>query len=147
MTYRVFDDYLQLREFIQAGKAKITIKSKKTGQHFTYQIQSSRDGRWFVRTLTSGEDPWLYLGVIWSNRRFGTTKASPHNARELPAYKAFDWLWTHELCYKFRIHDSLEVYHEGECGMCGGPLTNPESIERGYGPECWKKRIRMGYKE
>lgn len=84
MTYRVFDDYRELREFIQAGKAKITIKSKKTGQHFTYQIQASRDGRWFVRTLTSGEDPWLYLGTIWSNRRFGFTKASPHNVREHP---------------------------------------------------------------
>lgn len=145
MTYRVFDDYLQLRQFIQAGKAKITIKSKKTGKHFTYQIQESRDGRWFVRTLTSGEDPWLYLGTIWSNRRFGFTKASPHNAQQLEAYKAFDWLWSHELCYKFRIHDSLEVYHEGECGMCGGPLTNPDSIERGYGPDCWKKRIKIGY--
>ena len=25
------------------------------------------------------------------------------------------------------------------CNRCGKELTNPKSIERGYGPVCWKK--------
>jgi hypothetical protein len=25
------------------------------------------------------------------------------------------------------------------CRKCGQPLTTPESLERGYGPECWKQ--------
>ena len=25
------------------------------------------------------------------------------------------------------------------CWRCGRPLTNPKSIERGYGPVCWQK--------
>lgn len=25
------------------------------------------------------------------------------------------------------------------CAMCGRKLTDPESVQRGFGPECWKK--------
>lgn len=25
------------------------------------------------------------------------------------------------------------------CGKCKRPLTDPRSIKRGYGPECWRK--------
>jgi hypothetical protein len=25
------------------------------------------------------------------------------------------------------------------CGKCNRPLKDPKSIERGYGPDCWKK--------
>jgi hypothetical protein len=32
-----------------------------------------------------------------------------------------------------------EVMHEGRCACCGRPLTVPESIERGIGPDCWEK--------
>ncbi len=25
------------------------------------------------------------------------------------------------------------------CAFCGGIITDPKSIQRGYGPSCWKK--------
>ncbi|NLE27070.1 MAG: hypothetical protein GX625_17355 [Clostridiaceae bacterium] len=25
------------------------------------------------------------------------------------------------------------------CGKCNRPLKDPKSIERGYGPDCWRK--------
>ena len=31
------------------------------------------------------------------------------------------------------------IRHEGRCGRCGRPLTVPESIDRGIGPECWER--------
>ena len=30
------------------------------------------------------------------------------------------------------------VFHH-HCLFCGGILTSPKSIKRGYGPSCWKK--------
>lgn len=30
----------------------------------------------------------------------------------------------------------------GRCGDCGKALTDPESIERGIGPDCAAKRVR-----
>jgi len=34
----------------------------------------------------------------------------------------------------------VEFYHMGRCAACGLSLTNPESIETGYGPIC-RERI------
>lgn len=31
------------------------------------------------------------------------------------------------------------LHHEGRCGKCGRPLTTPESVKRGIGPECFKR--------
>jgi hypothetical protein len=30
-----------------------------------------------------------------------------------------------------------------QCAMCQGPLTNPESIQRGIGADCWTRFCRM----
>lgn len=39
----------------------------------------------------------------------------------------------------------------GKCQKCGKKLTDPESMNRGYGPECWSQLtgipIRVGTKE
>jgi hypothetical protein len=33
----------------------------------------------------------------------------------------------------------LEFWHEGRCARCARPLTDPASIEAGFGPECITK--------
>lgn len=33
------------------------------------------------------------------------------------------------------------------CGKCNRPLKDPRSIERGYGPDCWKKVKATAIKE
>lgn len=39
----------------------------------------------------------------------------------------------------------IHVYHNGRCAYCGRELTDLESIERGFGPYCWKKiKIHCG---
>jgi hypothetical protein len=30
------------------------------------------------------------------------------------------------------------LYHVGRCAHCGRMLTDSKSIERGFGPDCWK---------
>ena len=34
--------------------------------------------------------------------------------------------------------DTIRIYHVGRCGHCGRTLTDPDSIARGFGPDCWK---------
>ena len=32
----------------------------------------------------------------------------------------------------------LHLYHTGRCAHCGRLLTDEKSIDRGFGPDCWK---------
>jgi hypothetical protein len=50
----------------------------------------------------------------------------------------------------YRQHGRFEQAHfyetilleQGRCKRCGARLTDPESIERGIGPDCAKKETR-----
>lgn len=37
------------------------------------------------------------------------------------------------------LPDNIKVYHSGRCGYCGRVLTDPKAMDRGFGPDCWKK--------
>lgn len=118
------------RQFILAGKAFVTFKSIKTGQHFTYRItKKKQENLWFVNVMYKYDTGLKYLGVILPNGTFKYTKAS-QNRKESPSWIAFNWAWNH------LNSDTLEIWHEGKCGRCGRLLTEPDSIASGFGPIC-----------
>jgi hypothetical protein len=120
--------------FITAGNAKITIKSLKTGKHYTYKVRRSDSGMpLFVSRLTIRGD-YLYQGSIFEEGFRSTKKTSPY-ARLSEGFLAFKWLWDN-LSRTREIPRGVEVYHAGKCGACGKELTNPLSISLGYGPDC-----------
>ena len=51
-----------------------------------------------------------------------------------PAFKALDWALRH--LAQDDMPEQLEFWHEGRCARCGRALTDPASIEAGFGPEC-----------
>ena len=53
-------------------------------------------------------------------------------ARIWAATKAF--AWAHG---SFDLDESAEVFMELSCSFCGKPLTDPVSVERGIGPDCF----------
>jgi len=65
--------------FMLGGKAYFTLRSTRTGTRFTYRIQASDRGGWFV-SLLDGPDNWSnyrYMGFIGqSDRRFRVTAKS-----------------------------------------------------------------------
>jgi hypothetical protein len=133
---RILDKAAQAA-FIQAGRAVFTLGSVASGARFTYRVSKSTptpqypDVCFFVKFLTGGEgrDRWAYIGRI--NHRGEFTPSRHDNAHEhAKAILAFSWAWRH------LGHPSMEFWHEGQCGKCGLPLTVPESIERGLGPNC-----------
>lgn len=126
-----------------AGNATITLRSAKTGTHFTFKIQAgeARDGKpapHFVKVLTGPDNTadYEFLGTIFGE---GAKSVFKHGKKsritpEAPSAKAFAWFWQHALTGT--LPASLEVFHEGTCGRCARPLTDPTSIERGLGPVC-----------
>jgi hypothetical protein len=129
-------------KFMRAGKASVTLRSKKTGTRFTYRISVSDDGLcYFVGVLTGAdnESAYSYLGrisrdIFWLGRK---VPRPGDISRDAPSAKAFDWAW--RALVKGQLPEQLEIFHEGRCGRCARKLTVPESIQSGFGPECLGK--------
>jgi hypothetical protein len=125
-----------VKNFIYAGNATLTISSSKTGVHYTFKISSSeKEGMFFV-SLLSGPDYYQYLGIILRGN-FKLTKASKLTLESKPVTAIRYLLWCINRGKDFPL--GLEVRHEGKCGRCGRKLTTPESIDLGLGPVCLEK--------
>lgn len=136
----VFADTDRVKEFVLAGKSKFTIKSDKTGQHYTYKVDKGDTPVWFVKRLTS-ENRYVYMGTIFEGEGFrATPKTSDWVRNHDKSFEAFKWFW--EKLNSTGLPDRLTFYHAGRCGMCGLELTDPVSLKLGYGPDCAKKRLR-----
>ena len=125
--------------FMTAGKATVTLVSKKTGNRFTYRLTASEDGQCHFVSLLSGPDntaDYQYIGRISRNVYWhGRKVPRPGDiSRDAPSAKAFDWAW--KAIVRGTLPDQLEIWHEGRCGCCARKLTVPASIARGFGPEC-----------
>lgn len=130
-----------VREFVYAGNAIITLESENTKNHFTYKIKQSKDkdNLYFINLLRGqdNENDYTYIGCVYSDNDY----FNPSNRyKEIPKD-----VWPPSLraiSYFFRKLDNLppklHVYHQGRCARCGRLLTTPESIKRGFGPECCK---------
>lgn len=119
-------DVDKIVDFIRAGNATFTIKSARTDKHYTYRVTSKPDKPMFVRVKTGDTD--LFVGSIFSGYKFRTQTGGP-------AALAFDYFWRW-MIERNQVPQSITFYHEGKCGRCGRPLTDPVSIERGLGPDC-----------
>lgn len=124
--------------FMLAGKATFTVRSAATGDHLTFQVRNwkkAKDGTMHFVSVRTGND--------YADIGFVRDRVSYHlgNKADLPfddkRVKGFRYIFQH-LCQK-HMPPKCEVWHEGQCGRCNRPLTDPESITRGLGPDCRKK--------
>lgn len=137
----------QIAGFMTAGKATFTLKNAATGNRFTFKVTAAPRAygggpSHFVKVLTGpdNERAYTYLGQLYENRpAYRHGRKSPVSA-EAPSARAIEWLCT-RLLTGAAIPPQVEVWHEGRCGRCGRKLTDPTSIELGFGPDC---RAMMG---
>jgi hypothetical protein len=132
-------------KFVIAGNAVFTLRSEKTGTHFTYRVRRPQNFSpitpvWLVQVLTgpSNEDDYEYLGVIRPAANL-TDLSYSYGVRsriraDAPSAVAIGWA-LRRLLAKQPL-PSCQILHEGRCGRCGRRLTVPESIQSGFGPEC-----------
>jgi hypothetical protein len=123
------------------GNATVTLVSLKTGTRFTFKIRANDTGDVHFVSLLRGPDnerDFSYLGRIANMGLFpGRRNAKPGDVGvDAPSSKAFQFAWAQLL--HDRLHDQLEIWHEGRCGRCNRKLTVPSSIASGFGPECVK---------
>lgn len=121
--------------FMTAGKATVTLLSKKTATRFTYRLTAAEDDQaHFVALLTGPNNlsNYQYIGrisrnVYWHGRKI----PRPGDiARDAPSALAFDWAW--RALVRGQLPAQLEIWHQGRCGRCARKLTAPASIARGF---------------
>lgn len=98
--------------------------------------------RLFIAVLTGSDNvsDYTYLGQIirQPHPRYEHGRKSKIGP-DAPSARAAQW-------YLSRLFgggalDTVEVWHDGSCARCGRDLTDPLSVQRGIGPDCWE---RMG---
>jgi hypothetical protein len=140
-TTHQFTEAAAALRFLLGGNAILTMKSKKTGERYTFRVSASDDGKLsFVSYLTGSdnESDYSYVGIIRAGgvADLQLTKKSRLTAESTPV-KAFRWVLA-ALIHNI-LPPGVELWHEGRCGRCGRTLTVPESIASGFGPECITK--------
>jgi uncharacterized protein DUF6011 len=136
-------DGARTRAFLLGGNARVTLVSTKTGTRFTFRVRTKDTPKkdaaavapWFVALLTGPENTtdYTFLGTIFEDKTYRHGRKS-RVAPEAPSAKGFAWAWS--FIARGELPPGCEVWHEGRCGRCGHPLTDPASIAMGLGPVC-----------
>src|SRR4051812_27477464 len=142
----------EVKRFVEAGNATITVVSKKSGTRYTFRFSrpSAADTQMHNQAFsarpiwvsllagTDNESNYSFMGTIFPTRCMWDVRRSAKSkvGEDAPSWSAM--MWFVESVYKHpeRLVEHAEVWHEGRCGRCGRKLTVPESIMTGFGPEC-----------
>lgn len=127
---------------LAGGRLVVTVTSKATHQHVTLRMRCTvKDdhGKW--PTVPYAEASRIYIedydsaliavyytfdgDVFWEPR---ATPAARWTVRHLLRYLAGAYPALRAVAY---------IDAAALCGRCGDELTDPQSIERGFGPVCW----------
>ena len=134
------ENKMDTKAFILAGNATFTVSNPQTGNRFTYKVRKKEveEGKelHFVSVLTGcdNENDFHFLGTIFEGRTFRHGRKSRIGINA-PSHRAFEWTFNRVM--SDADMKGVEIHHEGKCGRCGRKLTVPESIESGFGPECF----------
>jgi len=135
----------QFRNFIFAGRSVFTLENTETGNYLTFKVKQVKkdkkviDGLFAIecKTLGDSDHGYKFLGFLNTTENKFRRRFWDH---KFIGYTTFFWLLRNlEVLEKFT--DKLAIYHEGRCCKCGMPLTVPESIDSGIGPECNKRML------
>lgn len=139
---------------LQAGRVTVTFKSP-TGQHITITAKCrapKQDGNgWGHASLDAAKV--IFFSVPQAGEGGWDDKVGKLTARgftpERNADPARTWCANQLIafCEGRALPIGLEAFEESRCGCCGRALTDPVSIERGIGPECYGKLTGSQHQE
>lgn len=141
--------------FILAGNAFVWVYSRRKNVGIEYKIQKHKEkDLWFVSVEYHGrKDPtnecefesshYSYVGMLNESFRFIRTRKSPFCVHTR-AFDSFGWVWTH--LTKGTLPEFMAIKHIGRCGRCGYKLKTEQSVERGFGPHCWRRIMGKKHK-
>lgn len=134
-TYEVNTPY----SFIFGGNAEFSIQNLENGVVFRYNIKKAKDNdRMYFVYVQEGRN-WSYAGYLLKYQdgsyRYNTGNKGNYGSGE-PPIKGLLYALRHK---DRAIPKPMSMYHHGRCALCGRELKDRESVERGFGPECWKR--------
>lgn len=125
-------------DFIFGGKSLFTVKNPQTGNRFTFKVKKSKENDiFFVSVLTNGDNVYEYIGFVKLNANLKHSTKSRITSNAM-SFKVFDYVI--KSLRNNKLPDFIEIWHHGRCAKCSRVLTVPESIENGFGPECFKNK-------
>lgn len=140
------------------GRAMVTVRSKKTGEHVSLKLAAKKRKPGSRRFLSRGssegrvgikeadaifvDDPSLMypegkVGVFYLDTGEWRPVRKGDPARIWSAEKVLLWALG-----SYNLEKYAEVFIELRCSFCGHALRDPVSIERGIGPECYGRHTR-----
>ena len=128
-----------------AGRTRVTLKNEAKDTHVRLKIKEKKErvngkmvgtGRFFVYTsiLNDGDTGWDFAATFYSdskNYRLGRDHAAGSQVDRIMSFVSKALKNPSILPQK-----GAGVYHEGRCCRCAMPLTHPDSIVLGVGPDC-----------
>lgn len=148
---------------LEAGDVRVTVTNLTSGDHITVRFKSIKDNRpdnKGQRARPENDRNWIRVPLEEATHVFMEVPSAsgdfpdkigtfyPRTARFFPdkaadperitaAIQAARWLNG-----EFSELVDAVFQEESNCGVCGRTLTDPESIERGIGPECYKQETK-----
>ena len=141
---------LEIRRFMYAGKASLTMCNTRNGRKILYEILSfeSKSNMWRVMVNTIYKrNKWYYLSCINGSKPDRLTNTTSKFKPSDKEWVAFEMLLRHvhtlskdDMSHTLSKDDMshVEITHNGYCGRCGRRLHDDKSVMRGFGPVCWK---------
>jgi len=131
-----------LLAYLTSFKPTFTARGRET--RFTYKLKTPKfngkrnEDLRFVSVLTGPDNTSSYtmFGIMfkqygqWQFRMYQKSRIGV----DAQSVKAFKYILTHVL--NGVPMPQVEIWHDGRCGRCSHPLTDPESIRKGIGPVC-----------
>jgi len=132
-----------------AGRARLTLRNQKTGTHMTIRAKQLVDRKkdangkriklpifyLFVSLLGDSQMGEVFTGTIFKEN-FGI-KLRGDITWESQLGKVATFIMKSLKNPEILRSKNVALFHEGKCCRCGLPLTNPLSISRGLGDDCY----------
>jgi hypothetical protein len=129
---------------LAAGQLTITLTSKVTGEHITIKAvckaRNAETNRWERVPFEQATHVFCEVPSSSWGDRVGTFRPQTgYFYGDAAADPKRVWAAVAALRYacKGTEHAQAEYAEADRCGRCGRELTDPESIARGVGPECY----------
>lgn len=134
---------LALPHFFFAGRSVLTFRNNETGSHMTVKVKQATDKKdrkiklpiffVFVSLLGDGETSYRFGGTIFQENMGIKLGKDVQPGSQLHQVMGF---LLKALKDPQILRGKVSLLHEGRCCRCSLPLTHPESINTGFGPDC-----------
>ena len=124
-------------KFMFGGNSTFTIQ--KGTDHFTYKIykKKTNDGSKIYHLYLKSANKGVYCGYFKIvNNKLTFKHSGKYGVEKYNNQMNFLLQVIHK---RNDLPEDVFVCHCGRCAHCGRILTDPKSMERVFGPECWQK--------